>query len=113
MTPNHGQQPPKKRAAKRKGAALRARSAGLMQPIGKRKPNAKAKPEIEPAVRIAGVSPVKRATGSLVAFSESGAQLNVTDEQAADFAAWQGRVQDLAARDPEAYAEACRSGKRL
>jgi len=113
MPANHEQQPPKKRAAKRKGATLRAKAAGLMQPIGKRKPKVKAKPEIEPAVRIAGVSSVKRATGSLVAFSESGARLDVTDEQAADFAAWQSRVQNLAARDPEAYAEACRSGKRL
>jgi hypothetical protein len=109
--PANEQQPPRKRAAKRKGAALRAKSAGALQPIGKQR--AKAKPEIEPAGRIAGVSPVKRATGSLVAFSESAARLDVTGGQAADFEAWQGRVQDLAARDPEAYAEACRSGKRL
>jgi hypothetical protein len=111
--PANGKKPPRNRAAKRKGAALRAKSAGALQPIGKQKEKAKAKPEIEPAVRIAGVSPVKRAMGSLVVFSESAARLDVTDAQAADFAAWQSRVQDLAARDPETYAEACRSGKRL
>ncbi len=111
MPPQRRRRPPK--AAKQKGANVGRNADGALQPVGRRQPKAKGKPEIEPAVRITGVSPVKRVTGSLVAFSESAAKLNVTGEQAADFAAWQSRVQDLATRDPEAYAEACRSGKRL
>ena len=54
MPAQPGHQPPRKRAAQREGARV-AKSASSTQPIGKRKPKAKAKPEIEPAKRIVGV----------------------------------------------------------
>ncbi|HEX3909856.1 MAG TPA: hypothetical protein VHW67_04040 [Solirubrobacteraceae bacterium] len=38
---------------------MSAKSAGALQPVGKRKPKAKAKPEVEPAKRIAGIGKVE------------------------------------------------------
>jgi hypothetical protein len=90
MTPNHGQQPPKKRAATRKGAIV-AKTDGAMQPVGKRRTKAKAKPEIEPAKRITGVGakskPVVLAASevSLASLSvgNGGAIIKLTEKQAA------------------------------
>jgi hypothetical protein len=89
MPSNHGQKPPKKSAAKRKGAALSAKSAGALQPIGKRKPKAKAKPEVEPAKRIAGVGTAKAAvidasmvTLKSLSVGNGGAVIKVTGSQA-------------------------------
>lgn len=90
MPANRGDRPPKKRAAKRKGAAM-AKAASSMQPVGKRKAKAKAKPEIEPAKRIVGVGakakPVtlnaSEVTLSSLAVGNGGATIRLTDKQAA------------------------------
>jgi hypothetical protein len=55
MPANQGKQPPKKQAARRKGAALRAKTGSSVQPTGKRKSKAKSKHEVAPAQLIAGV----------------------------------------------------------
>jgi hypothetical protein len=49
----------------------------------------------------------------LVDFSESDARVELSAEEASDLAAWRDRVEKLAEDDPEAYAEACRTGKEL
>jgi hypothetical protein len=114
MPANRGQKPPDARAAKRKGAALRAKSSGALQPIGRRRAKAKAKPEIEPAKRIAGVKQRGQAkAGSLVAFSESDAAVKLSKDQIEDLVAWSRRLEKLAEGDPKAYLDACRSGKQL
>jgi hypothetical protein len=49
----------------------------------------------------------------LVDFSESDARVELSDQEASDLAAWRDRVEKLAEDDPEAYAEACRTGQQL
>lgn len=114
MPANHEQQPPKKRAAKRKGASLRAKAASSsMQPDGKRKPRGQSKPEVEPAPRIAGVKEPKPSPLSLYALSEAKELPAMTAAQRSKMLGWRDRVERLAAEDPVAYAAACRSGKQL
>lgn len=93
---------------------MSAKSGSSMQPAGKRKPRAKAKPEIGPAPRIAGVKARGKAAGlSLVGLSEAKKLPSMTAKERKAMLAWRDRVETLAQQDPEAYAEACRSGKQL
>jgi hypothetical protein len=90
MPANHKQQPSKKRAAKRKGAVL-PKAASSTQPVGKQKPRTKAKPEIEPAKRIAGVGVPARTvvldsnnvTLASLEVGNGGAAIRVSEKQAA------------------------------
>jgi hypothetical protein len=50
-------------------------------------------------------------TSSLVAFSESDAPIAPSERQRRAFAAWRGKTERLASEDPEAYREACRTGR--
>jgi len=91
MPTNQGNQPPRKQAARRKGAALRAKTGSSMQPIGKRKPKAKPKPEVAPAQRITGVGgkakvvtiAASEVTLKSLSVGNGGAIINLNENQAA------------------------------
>jgi hypothetical protein len=107
MPANRGQKPPRKRAAMRKGEALRAKSAGSMQPIGKHRAKAKAKPEIEPAVRITGVKQ-SREPRTFFEASRSNAPMELSSSETRRMQ----KIQRAAEDDPQAYMEACRAKAR-
>jgi hypothetical protein len=88
--PGHRRTRPSNRAAaKQKGGAVSVESAGAMQPIGAPKSKAKAKPEVAPAKRIAGVGTAKATvvdasmvTLQSLAVGNGGAVIKVTEQQA-------------------------------
>lgn len=73
----------------------------------------KAKPDVAPAPRIAGVKQPKKKPLSLYELSEAKELPSMTTAERKKMMAWRDRVERLAVEDPEAYAEACRSGKQL
>ena len=49
----------------------------------------------------------------LVSFSESNEPVSLTQEEKQELLDWRRRVERLAEEDPEAYAEACRTGRAI
>jgi hypothetical protein len=79
--------------------------------VGATRPQEKPKAAVAP--RIAGVRQTKPKPLSLYELSESDELPVMTAVQRKKMLAWRDRVERLAVEDPEAYAEACRSGKQL